>query len=103
MALAGLEELAGWPTQPVWPDQFPTWNAIQLWLNSPLTASVQLLPIALDVSWIVWGLTAASIGLQVLVDLLEAVTRGATWVRSLRFATNWSGGSADPPRGRRIS
>jgi hypothetical protein len=30
-----------------------------------------------------------SIVLQALVDLLDAVTRGAAWVGSLRLATNW--------------
>jgi len=88
-ALAALEQLAGWPAQPALPDHLPSWNAIQVWLNSPLADIGPLLPVALDFGWIVWGLTAVSIALQVLVDLLDAATRGAAWVGSLRLATNW--------------
>jgi nucleoid-associated protein YgaU len=88
-ALAGLEQLAGWPAQPALPDHLPSWNAIQIWLNRPLVDIGPVLPIAFDLGWIVWGLTAASIALQVLVDLLDAATRGAAWVGSLRLATSW--------------
>src|SRR5206468_7532699 len=48
-----------------------------------------VLPVALDIGWIAWALTAASIVLQLVVDLLDAFTRGAAWVRSLRAATTW--------------
>ncbi len=32
VALAGLEQLAGWPAQPTLPDPLPSWNAVQVWL-----------------------------------------------------------------------
>src|SRR6266498_4127305 len=76
-------------SQPALPDHLPSWNVIQVWLNSPLAGIEPLLPVAFDIGWVVWGLTAASIALQVLVDLLDAATRGAAWVGSLRLATNW--------------
>jgi len=88
-ALAGLGQLAGWPAQPALPDHLPSWNVIQVWLNSPLVGIEVLLPVALSIGWLVWALTAASIALQVLVDLLDAATRGAAWVGSLRLATSW--------------
>ncbi len=89
VALAGLEELAGWPAQPMLPDHWPSWIQVQVWLNSPLAGLDTVVPLALDLGWVVWALTAASILLQALVDLLDAATRGAAWVRSLRLATNW--------------
>ncbi|MGI9145300.1 MAG: CPBP family intramembrane glutamic endopeptidase [Chloroflexota bacterium] len=89
VALAGLEQLAGWPAQPALPDHLPSWASTQVWLNSPMAGLDTLVRVALDLAWIVWGLTAVSILLQALVDLLDAATRGAAWVRSLRLATSW--------------
>jgi len=89
VALAGLEQLAGWPIRPALPEHLPSWASVQVWLNSPLAGLETEVSIALDLGWVVWGLTAASVLLQALVDLLDAATRGAAWVRSLRVATNW--------------
>ena len=89
VGLIGLEQFAGWPAQPMLPDHWPSWAQIQVWLNSPLAGLGTVLPLAFDIGWIVWALTATSVLVQALVDLLDAVTRGAAWVGSLRLATNW--------------
>jgi hypothetical protein len=77
VALAGLEQLAGWPVQPPLPDHWPSWAFIQVWLNSPWLASERWCHSPSTSPWGVWALTAASILLQALVDLLDAATRGA--------------------------
>ena len=89
VALAGMEQLAGWPSPPGLPDHLPNWTAVQLWLNSPFRGIGALLPIAFELAWLVWWLTAASITLEVVLDLLDAATRGAAWVASVRGATDW--------------
>jgi nucleoid-associated protein YgaU len=75
--------------QPDLPDRLPDWHALLVGLNSPFSMTGALLPVALDIAWLVWLWTAASIALEVVVNLLEAATRGATWVASLRTATDW--------------
>jgi hypothetical protein len=88
-ALLGAEQLAGWPAQPLLLERLPDADTIQIWLNSPTRAAKTLLPLAFDLAWAVWALTILSIVVQVTVDLLDALTRGAAWVTSLRTATEW--------------
>jgi hypothetical protein len=89
IALIYLEQLAGWPTLPKLPDQWPTWVSIQVWLASLLAGLTTMVPLAFYLAWMIRALTAASVAVQAAVDLLDADTHGAGWVRSLRQATNW--------------
>src|SRR5215467_9500765 len=89
VALAFLEQIAGWPAQPTLPDQLPSWTLVLVWLNSPFSAFGPILPVAFDIAWLLWAVTAASVALEVILDLLEAGTRGAAWVGSVRHSTSW--------------
>jgi hypothetical protein len=100
IGLIGLEQFAGWPAQPMLPDHWPSWAQIQVWLNSPLAGLGTVLPLAFDIGWIVWALTAASIVVQALVDLRRPahvipVARSSA-PRAIR------GGTPHPARSQRI-
>lgn len=83
---AALYALAGWPTLP---EAYPSWTTIVVSVGSPAAGMGGLLDLARVVAWAVWGWTAFSIALRVVVDLADMASRGAAWVHSFRTVSDW--------------
>jgi DNA-binding SARP family transcriptional activator/LysM repeat protein len=71
------------------PSRWPSLTTILTTLegsNVPLGALAYLLTTA---AWLLWFWTVGSLVLRLVVWSAEVLTHGATWVRSLRLASNW--------------
>jgi nucleoid-associated protein YgaU/DNA-binding SARP family transcriptional activator len=85
----GLKWLVGWPAAPVLPAVMPSWSTVQVWAQSPGASPEGLVSWAAALAWVVWIWTLATVLLRVLVDLADALTRGARWVGSVRLVSDW--------------
>ncbi len=87
---AAIYLLAGWPPAlPTLPSSWPSRLVVEVWLRSPLLPLEWLVPTTRVVAWLVWGWTCLTVLARIALDVLDGLTRGAAWVRSLRAASNW--------------
>src|SRR6266851_3750018 len=81
--------LIGWPPPalPPLPQMLPSWAMVDIWVRSPLatdwTGFVATIGL---VGWAFWAWAWATVLLEVAVNLADAATHGATWVRAARGA-----------------
>jgi two-component SAPR family response regulator/nucleoid-associated protein YgaU len=83
MLLAGVG-LAATGGPPRVPSGVPRIQDVTAALSGSTLPLQPLVLVLIDLAWAVWGWILASLAVQLLLEVAEAVTRGAAWVRSLR-------------------
>src|SRR5437868_4531457 len=83
MVLAGfaLRAVAGLPTLP---GSMPTATQVVTQLNAPTLPLAPLAAVLVDAAWLLWLWVMASMVIELLVTVAEAVSHGARWVGHAR-------------------
>jgi hypothetical protein len=84
--------LPGSPAVPSVPTGWPALAAVERWLLTPTSVEgglADLVPLLKLVGWLIWGITAWSVVLELAIGLADAATGGARWVHALRRGSHW--------------
>jgi hypothetical protein len=71
------------------PESLPSSQTVAVWLRSPILPSEQVIPVVRLAAWLIWGWTCLTVAVRIAVYVLDALTRGAGWVRSLQEISGW--------------